>query len=491
MLYIRWKEVDWALARSKILKWQQEIYLASKLGNIKKVRKYQKCIMRSIDAKLLAVRVVTQNIDFVNNFNLISPEDKVFLALSLVINIKSCYIHRLFISKRRKLKNRRLRISMIRHYSLQALFKLALEPEWEAKFQANSYGFRPGRDCHDAVFAIQSFVQNQPVYVLNAHILKCFDNINHEKLLDKIGMTGKYRKQLRFWLKSEVFVDPVDSDGILYMPSRLAVYGIFPLLLNIVLDGIDQFINSLIKDLRLYGLSYKRFNQSSISKSFSFVRYAYHFVVMHNDLSVISLIYNNLLEFLRGVGLELNSIDTRIIHTLKINDVTKEFCSILNIKPGFSFLGFYFRQYFVIHNSIYTISKQVLGFRTVIIPSKEQINSHQKNLHNLVLKQGKHMSQDRLIKKLNLLIHSWSNYFGKSDYSIIRLLRKMDYLLYLKLRQWAKRRYKTFGKGIFLFRKVGAKKWTFATDTEILLRHIDYFYPLNLYIKLKGQSNSY
>jgi RNA-directed DNA polymerase len=58
------------------------------------------------------------------------------------------------------------------------LVKLALEPEWEAKFEPNSYGFRPGRSCHDAIAAIFINVSKLPKYVLDADISKCFDRIN-------------------------------------------------------------------------------------------------------------------------------------------------------------------------------------------------------------------------------------------------------------------------------------------------------------------------
>jgi RNA-directed DNA polymerase len=71
--------------------------------------------------------------------------------------------------------------------ALQTLVKLALEPEWEAKFEPNSYGFRPGRSCHDAVGAIFLAINKQPRYVLDADIAKCFDRINHKRLLEKLA----------------------------------------------------------------------------------------------------------------------------------------------------------------------------------------------------------------------------------------------------------------------------------------------------------------
>ena len=88
--------------------------------------------------------------------------------------------------------------------ALQGVVKAALEPEWEAKFEASSYGFRPGRSCHDAIQHIKVAIQSKAKYVLDADIAKCFDKINHLALLQKLGYTGKSRQQIKAWLKSGV-----------------------------------------------------------------------------------------------------------------------------------------------------------------------------------------------------------------------------------------------------------------------------------------------
>ncbi|WP_257798180.1 reverse transcriptase/maturase family protein [Nostoc edaphicum] len=76
-------------------------------------------------------------------------------------------------------------IPTMKDRALQALVKLALEPEWEARFEPNSYGFRAGRSCHDAVEAIFKAIKLKPKFVLDADISKCFDRIDHEALLRK------------------------------------------------------------------------------------------------------------------------------------------------------------------------------------------------------------------------------------------------------------------------------------------------------------------
>jgi RNA-directed DNA polymerase len=81
---------------------------------------------------------------------------------------------------------------------------MALEPEWEAKFEPNSYGFRPGRNAHDAMKQIYISILKKPKYVLNAGISKCFDRINHKKLLEKLNLKGNFCLQIKSWLESGV-----------------------------------------------------------------------------------------------------------------------------------------------------------------------------------------------------------------------------------------------------------------------------------------------
>ncbi len=88
--------------------------------------------------------------------------------------------------------------------ALQTLVKMALEPEWEAKFEPNSYGFRPGRSCHDAIEAIYVAINQKSKYVLDADIAGCFDNINHSALMRKVNTFPKLRRQIKAWLKAGV-----------------------------------------------------------------------------------------------------------------------------------------------------------------------------------------------------------------------------------------------------------------------------------------------
>jgi RNA-directed DNA polymerase len=81
---------------------------------------------------------------------------------------------------------------------------MALEPEWEAKFEPNTYGFRPGRSCYDAIF---DALKRKTAYILDADISGCFDNINHNALLEKLNTTSTIKKIIRGWLRAGVMED--------------------------------------------------------------------------------------------------------------------------------------------------------------------------------------------------------------------------------------------------------------------------------------------
>src|SRR5260221_265294 len=82
--------------------------------------------------------------------------------------------------------------------------KLPLDPEWECNFEPNSYGFRPGRSCHDAIAAIFITIAHKAKYVLDADIKGAFDNINHEELLKKLNTYPAMRQIIKAWLKAGI-----------------------------------------------------------------------------------------------------------------------------------------------------------------------------------------------------------------------------------------------------------------------------------------------
>src|SRR5664280_1739277 len=97
-------------------------------------------------------------------------------------------------------------VPVLRDRALQACVVNALEPEWEARFEPRSYGFRPGRGCHDAIEAIYWTLNGRNAkrqWILDADLTAAFDRIDHDHLLDSVG-TFPARELIRGWLKAGV-----------------------------------------------------------------------------------------------------------------------------------------------------------------------------------------------------------------------------------------------------------------------------------------------
>jgi RNA-directed DNA polymerase len=200
-----WETIDWKTIRSHVTRLQERIYQAARHDDIERVRKLQRLLARSYSAKLLAVRQVTQDnsgkrTPGVDGVAGLDPEERLQLAQQLKFRYRASAVRRVWIPKPGKQEKRPLGIPTMRDRATQALMKLALEPEWEARFEPNSYGFRPGRSAHDAVGAIFRALAKKTAYVLDADISACFDRISHGALLAKLQLKGKVLGQIRAWL---------------------------------------------------------------------------------------------------------------------------------------------------------------------------------------------------------------------------------------------------------------------------------------------------
>lgn len=156
--------------------------------------------------------------------------------------------------------------------ALQAVVKAALEPEWEALFEPNSYGFRPGRSAHDAIKQIKLCTQHKAKYVLDADITKCFDRINHEALLNKLNMKGKVRRQIKSWLNSGV----IDKGAFTATSEGTPQGGVIsPLLANIALHGLEQALKRYARSEMVYrNKSGQQATWQDRENSLSIIRYA-------------------------------------------------------------------------------------------------------------------------------------------------------------------------------------------------------------------------
>ena len=491
---VGWKDINWRKVERYVFKLQKRIYAASHRGEIKTVRKLQKTLMRSWSCKVLAIRRVTtenrgKKTAGVDGVKSLSPEARMKLVGRLKLTGKSKPTRRVWIPKPGKDEKRPLGIPTMHDRALQGVVKAALEPEWEAHFEPNSYGFRPGRACHDAIKQIKNAIQSKAKYVLDADIAKCFDRINHASLLQKLNIRGKVRQQIKAWLKSGV----IDQKVFTAISEGTPQGGIIsPLLANIALHGIEQMLMDYARTLNV---KRKDKPNSQVSwqvkvKQLTFVRYADDFVVIHHDLKVIQRCRELISEWLKDIGLELKPSKTRIAHTLyseKSEDGT----------AGFNFLGYNIRQYPAgKYVSPRNGNKDILGFKTLIIPSKESIKKHQIEIRNTI-KKHKNSAQAKLIMELNPIIRGWCNYFKFSDAQTAHILSSQNNLVYQKLRAWGRYRCGNLNKAHKkYFTKIGKRNWIFATregdaNPFRLLNHSDFGSSSNDYEKVKGEYSPY
>ena len=247
-----WEEINWKAVEFQVFKLQKRIYRASLQGDKKLVHKLQRMMVSSYYGKLLATRKVTQEnkgkkTAGVDGVKALKPKERLKLAKNLKLDGKSQPTRRVWIPKPGKKQRRPLGIPTILERVKQTLLKLALEPEWEAVFEPNSYGFRPGRSCHDAIAAIFASINKKPKYVLDADISKCFDCINHQALLRKIKTFSLASRQIKAWLKSGVidFSNWAERKGYNSTSEGTPQGGsISPLLANIALHGLEKHIEN-------------------------------------------------------------------------------------------------------------------------------------------------------------------------------------------------------------------------------------------------------
>jgi RNA-directed DNA polymerase len=379
---LEWGAVDWRGHEQNVRRLRQRIFKAARAQDRAKVRNLQKLMLRSRSNTLVSVRQVTQRnagrkTAGIDGEVALTPEARAAVAVRVHQSRSSWNpraVRRVYIPKAsNRAKLRPLGIPVILDRCHQNRVKNALEPEWEARFEPRSYGFRPGRGCQDAIAAIYNACkgpQASRVWALDADLAAAFDRIDHDHLLASIG-SFPARDLISGWLKAGVFeagkgfaptVEGTPQGGV-----------ISPCLLNVALHGLEEAAGVCYRAGGTRPGGTQRGSPVAI-------RYADDMVVLCGSQQQAGHVKARLAEWLGPRGLAFNEDKTRVVH----------------LSEGFDFLGFNIRRY--------------PNRKLLIKPSQAAIKRVRERLaaEMRTLRGGNAMT---VIATLNPIIRGWAAYY--------------------------------------------------------------------------------
>jgi RNA-directed DNA polymerase len=402
---LNWDTVQWRTHEANVRRLRQRIFTATRKQDWATVRNLQRLMLRSYSNTLLSVRQVTQRnagrktagID--GEIALSSPE-RAEVAMRVHATIRSWQpraVKRVYIPKSgNKAKLRPLGIPVLMDRAHQARVRNALEPEWEARFEPKSYGFRPGRGCHDAIEATFNTVCRRDAkrgWILDADLAGAFDRIEHSQLLETLG-DFPAKGMIADWLKAGVF-----EPGKGFSPTEEGTPQggvISPALLNVALHGLEEAA----------GVRYHTGNKAgeAVPGSPVVIRYADDVIALCHSQGQAEQFKARLAEWLAPRGLAFND-DKTVIRRLT---------------EGVEFLGFRIRRY--------------RNGKLLITPSPEAVKRVKRRLAR-EMRSLRGSNVRAVLARLAPIIRGWSAYYRSVVSS--RTFAALDNYLWKLLYKWA------------------------------------------------------
>jgi len=373
-----WNSIDWEAAEAHLSQMQTALAKSAYSHKGSLIEKWQRKIVCSLDAKILAVKHVCDSASGrgIDKIKWITPHEKMLAALSLTSKGYQAMPSRLILIRSKTGKERRVHMETYYDRAMQCLYAYALDPVAESWGDRKSFAFRKGRSAYDVDEYIKSGLSGEgaPEWLFIGDVRKCYENISHEWIIEHIPMSERV---LREFLKAGYVFS-----GELF-PTNVGV-GIgcstSPIIANMVLDGLQEYV---FKNLYPDGvIDYENGNM---------VRYADDVLFMARTEETARLIKSYVARFLEERGLELSA----------------EKSEIVNVKNGFSFMG---RRY------------EKRGGQLYVSPSEKSIERFMSVLKETICNYAG--SQRSLIEKINRKIDGWATYHKVTDADIA--FRQMD-----------------------------------------------------------------